>query len=513
MPDPIPAPLSRESLGHLAYLRRVLTQPPGQWDGFYTPQADAMNFGLRFQLAFASYAVAALGLHTPAYTRPYVEALGGALDRMLDVRAWGYWRPAPTPATGEARPGGHVAVLLAPHGRAAGPLPPPADPVVQDNVQFSGHLGTMLGLFERAGGDDRYDRGFRLADPASGVAYDYTHSGVAERIVSQMRANYFHGVACEPACAYVPCNNHAMTCNAIHDATHGTDYRAANADWLAWVRRKMVLRGPAGRGLFGACFLRDMGVATPVAFQFTDSWGLAFLLPFDRPLVRKLYSRFRKRLSRDKSAPGGVYVGSAPICEKMEISDVALNTAFGLIVARGLGDRAVAERMATYAATTFDRRWAGPECFYAGAPRTLHSTALYTLGGLVDGEGRLLESLFHAPRDPALDTGPCLDSVSMDAPGAPTDGARHIGVAEARYDAPARTLHLTTEWLGDAPPSAAPVLLTCLQVPAVAQVTCDGQPWAEWTHSADLQTLQIRAPAGARRQLTVQLAANGSGAT
>ncbi len=131
--------------------------------------------------------------------------------------------------------------------------------MVQDNVQFSGHLGTMLGLFERAGGDDRYDRGFRLADPASGVAYDYTHSGVAERIVSQMRANYFHGVACEPACAYVPCNNHAMTCNAIHDATHGTDYRAANADWLAWVRRKMVLRGPAGRGLFGACFLRDMG--------------------------------------------------------------------------------------------------------------------------------------------------------------------------------------------------------------------------------------------------------------
>jgi hypothetical protein len=250
-----------------------------------------------------------------------------------------------------------------------------------------------------------------------------------------------------------------------------------------------------------------MGLATPVAFQFTDSWGLAFLLPFDRALVRKLYGRFRKRLSRDKSAPGGVYVGSAPICEKMEISDVALNTAFGLIVARGLGDRAVAERMATYAAATFDRRWAGPECFYAGAPRTLHSTALYTLAGLVDGDGRLLESLFHAPRDPALATWPCLDSITLDAPGAPTDWTRHIGVAEAHYDAPARTLRLATEWLGDATPPAAPMLLTCLRVPAVAQVTCDGQRWDDWTHNADLQTLQIRAPAGARRQFTVQLAA------
>jgi hypothetical protein len=193
----------------------------------------------------------------------------------------------------------------------------------------------------------------------------------------------------------------------------------------------------------------------------------------------------------------------------MEISDVALNTAFGLIVARGLGDRAVAERMATYAAATFDRRWAGPECFYAGAPRTLHSTALYTLAGLVDGEGRLLESLFHAPRDPALADSPCLDTVTADAAAgsAPADWVRHIGVAEARYDAAVRTLHLATEWLGDTAPSAAPMLLTCLRVPAVAQVTCDGQPWAGWTHNADLQSLQIRAVAGARRQFTVQLAA------
>src|SRR5438105_784136 len=187
-----PTPLSRESLGHLAYLYRVLTgrapavetaaapeaaeiedhqskieNPKSKiWDGFYTPQSDAMNFGLRFQLAFASYAVAALGLQTPAYTRPYIEALSAAIERMLDVRAWGYWRrPAGEPG---AAPAGHVAVLLAPHGRPAGPLPPPADPVVQDNVQFSGHLGTMLGLYERTGGDDRYDRGFVLADPANG---------------------------------------------------------------------------------------------------------------------------------------------------------------------------------------------------------------------------------------------------------------------------------------------------------------------------------------------------------
>src|SRR5579859_3374363 len=378
-----PQPLSRDSLGHLAYLHRVLTgsaappvnsaahkgNPAGfriphsafDWSGFYTPQADAMNFGLRFQLAFAAYAVAALGRRTPAYARPYVAALGAAVERMLDVRAWGYWRRPPAPAEGGAAPAGHSGVWLGGHRRPAGRGPPPADPVVQDNVQFSGHLGTMLGLYERAGGDDRYDQGFVLADPESGATYPYTHGALAARIVAQMRGNPFHGVACEPACAYVPCNNHAMTCNALHDATHGTDYSRANADWLAWVRRKMVLHGPAARGLFGACYLRDFHLTAPVAFQFTDSWGLAFLLPFDRALVRKLYPRFRQRLSRDDSGRGAgprapLYVGSAPICARMEISDVALNTAFGLIVARGVGDTATADRLAAYATAAFDRR-------------------------------------------------------------------------------------------------------------------------------------------------------------
>src|SRR4051812_5770416 len=108
--------LTRDSLGHLAYLHRVLTAgfsadaPPDnpqsairnpQWDGFYTPLADGMNFGLRFQLAFAAYAVAALGLHTPAYRRPGVAALGAAVERMRDVRAWGYWRVPVPNAEGE----------------------------------------------------------------------------------------------------------------------------------------------------------------------------------------------------------------------------------------------------------------------------------------------------------------------------------------------------------------------------------------------------------------------------
>src|ERR1041385_1190567 len=84
--------LSSESLGLLNYLHAVLSQPQGSWEGFYFPQSPSMNFALRYQLAFGAYAVSALAQRTPAYRAPYVEALRGAIQKMLDVASWGYWR-------------------------------------------------------------------------------------------------------------------------------------------------------------------------------------------------------------------------------------------------------------------------------------------------------------------------------------------------------------------------------------------------------------------------------------
>ena len=89
--------LSLQSLGLLNYLHSTLAQPTGSWEGFYEPQSPSMNFALRYQLAFGAYAVAALAQRTPAYRAPYAEALKGAIEKLLDVTTWGYWR-APAPA-------------------------------------------------------------------------------------------------------------------------------------------------------------------------------------------------------------------------------------------------------------------------------------------------------------------------------------------------------------------------------------------------------------------------------
>ncbi|HKP51027.1 MAG TPA: hypothetical protein VJ183_00080 [Chloroflexia bacterium] len=439
-------PSNNKTLGHLNYLHGILTQPAGQWEGFYRAQSPSMNFALRYQLAFATYALAAMAQRTPAYRAPYAEAMRCAIERMLDVSTWGYWR-APEVAsrttddgrrtTDDTVSSGHIAVLVSPHQRI--PAGPPSDPIVHNNLQYSGHLSTMLGLYEKVTGDRHYDQPFTLSDPDSGVSFTYTHTEVAQRIFSQMRDNRFGGVCCEPGMAYVPCNNYSMASNTLHDALHETSYSSANDGWLRTVRRKMVLRGPALRGVFGASYMKDLHLATPVAFNFTDAWGLAFLLPFDRPLVKKLYTKFRQKVER--AGAEGAYVGSSPVSEKMEISDVPINTGFGSILARGLGDMKLADAFHRYASTHFDAGWEGNRYFYRGAPRALHATALYALAASIESGGEDFARLFTATPDPSSANQPFLERV--------LDPSGRIGVCQAEYSPQKHILRIGLVQVGD----------------------------------------------------------------
>ena len=298
----------------------------------------------------------------------------------------------------------------------------------------------MLGLYEKVSGDRRYDTPFSLRDPASGVEYTYTHTKVAERIHTQMHSTGFGGVCCEQGMAYVPCNNHAMASNTLHDALHGTGYREANGPWLKTVRDKMVLRGPALRGVFGTAYVKDLHMAAPVAFNFTDAWGLAFMLPFDRHLVRKLYSKFKKRSISDAGTEGA-FVSSSPLSERMEISDVAINTGFGTILARGIGDVVLSDALLSYASSAFGATWQDGRYFYKDAPRTLHSTALRAIAEAILPGGAGFTRLFNDPPRPGRDVDPHVAGLS--------DPTGHTGISQAEYDPQERTLHIILTRVGD----------------------------------------------------------------
>ena len=183
--------------------------------------------------------------------------------------------------------------------------------------------------------------------------------------------------------------------------------------------------------MFGTAYMKDLKLATPVAFNFNDAWGLAFLLPFDRGLVRRLYGRFKQR-GVERVGGDSARVGSSSMSERMEISDVGLNTGFGAILAQGIGDTSLAAAFRRYAEGSLDPTWDADRYSYAGAPRTLHTTALFALAASIEPGGADFARLFTAAPDRAALDGPYL--ASADAPGG------SISVTRAEYDPSTRTL-------------------------------------------------------------------------
>jgi hypothetical protein len=125
--------------------------------------------------------------------------------------------------------------------------------------------------------------------------------------------------------------------------------------------------------------------------------------------------------------------------ERMEISDVGINTGFGAILAQGIGDTALAAAFRRYADDAFGPAWDGDRYSYAAAPRTLHTTALFALAAAIEPRGADFDRLFTAAPDPASLDAPYLDS--LEAPG----GA---GVSRAEYNPATHTLTISLRQVG-----------------------------------------------------------------
>lgn len=356
--------LQAQQAGYFRYLCRALTAD--DWAAFYQPKSGNANFALRYQIAFTAYAVAALGT-LPGNQEMAGIALRAAIDKMLDFRTWAFWQR--TAAVPDELPADF------------GPSP---DPLAWGNVQYSGHLATMLGLYAKISGDHSLsDDGFILTDER-GRSFQHNYHEIAATIHRQMVANDFHGVPCEPGCVYIACNNHAMASNALHDQLYGTDYAAVNAEWLGWSGQHMRLGWfpTMKHGVLCVCYLKDMKISTPVAFNFTDAWGIGLLRPFAPEMGAELYPRLRKATRRTAQ---GRYLPSGPATEGLEISDRAINSGFAAIAAREFGDEPTYAALSLYAATVWGLAERDGEVAYWSAPRTLYATALFAIASVEGG--------------------------------------------------------------------------------------------------------------------------------
>lgn len=355
-----PIPPAGRLQAYLQTFERLALQPRDQWRGFFTPRSEAMNFGLRFQLAFPCYAVAAITHVLPETRDRGLQIMAALIDRMLDPRVWHYW------------------------ARATGSN----DPVGWANIQYSGHLSHMIGLYKLLGGDQRFDQPFYFTH--NGKSARYSYSPLAAMLHGQMRRNRYHGIDCEPGNTYVSCTDHALWSNVLHDRLYETGFAAINEQWLRFLDRRLTFRGPRvmGRGAVSAIYLTKLNLAAPLGLNFMDAWSLAFLAPIAPEWTRKNAQRLWPRLRWPQ--PDVAYLPSARIWTQMEGCDTAVNTGFAYVLAVELGDRQRADALLRYAEVALQPLEQDGARLLIGGLAAPYTTALFALGE-AGGLGQVLD--------------------------------------------------------------------------------------------------------------------------
>lgn len=212
--------LGNARLGHIRHIANLANQIPGDWSnmGPYDPTQEGDDT-YRYQLAYMTYT---LGLaqyhHTPAYRELYRDTMARLIEKMMRYDVWGYWELS---SRGSKAMDPDITELDA--GRI--------DPVIRQNVMYSGHLLMMISLYEMLYRDGRYDADgaltFRFRPVQRGFGpedFPYDHHKLTEAIFGEFERNEFMGCECEPNGIFVYCNQFPMLGFMHYDHVHGTDF-------------------------------------------------------------------------------------------------------------------------------------------------------------------------------------------------------------------------------------------------------------------------------------------------
>ena len=214
--------LDEKSLGHICHMVNLANQIPGDWSdmGPYDPTQEGDD-AYRYQLAYMVYALGLAQYHrTPAYRELYRDTMAKLIEKMMRWEVWGYWELA---SRGSKVIDPDLTELV------EGWI----DPVLRQNIMYSGHLLMMVSLYEMLYQDGRYAAEgaltfqFRPVLRGLGPAdFPYDHGKLAQAIFNEFERNQFIGCECEPNGIFVNCNQFPLLGFMHYDHMHGTDFAA-----------------------------------------------------------------------------------------------------------------------------------------------------------------------------------------------------------------------------------------------------------------------------------------------
>lgn len=320
-------PLCEDERAGLRFLDFV-TAPMSATDEKTWWDIGGRQFGLfakRYNIAFAGYAAAALGMRGTDEERTTVgRILDNCIRRILARDVWSYSQSK----------------------KYWGEKPWAPDPCFRENVMYTGHLLQLLALYETFTGDAKYwTNGFDFVwSKDKTVRYDVKK--LVDVTVRQMRENKYCGVTCEPGLLFFPCNNHPHYALKLFKKLGHGDWTADSRRWETWALDHFQSPLFGGGAINLVCHV-PTGLFYPRGQAGLDAWSLLWYEPWaeKRETALVLWQKAVKKLDwKELDEASDAKPGSGG-CSDPQPVPASVKVAFLAAAARACDDPATAERL------------------------------------------------------------------------------------------------------------------------------------------------------------------------
>jgi hypothetical protein len=225
----------------LAWLLEMSLQPLDEFDGFDYGEQLHGGTCLRYELNVLGAALAAANVNLlPNYPGLLRRAQENLVAKNTDIRVWRFWRVENILGNFDWNP----------------------DPIVRDNIMFSGFLSNQIAEMEAATGSTRFDEPGSLEFAwKDGRVFSYDHHSLNECLAKNYLSSELGLFPCEPGWVFSACNTLGAEGLRGYDVLHGTDvFERVEPSWRA--------------GLFGEMMTPDGAIrhvrSTQFGFTYRD---------------------------------------------------------------------------------------------------------------------------------------------------------------------------------------------------------------------------------------------------
>ncbi|KAF7307526.1 Linalool dehydratase-isomerase [Mycena indigotica] len=302
--------LSREQAGHLRHIHNLATALPGEYPHMGTQIAGQEWLdSLRYQLSGMVYAASVAHYHRlPALRSVFRQVIEALIEKMLYKDVWSYW------------------YLTSQSGRLVDPdiqelRKPWPDPVVKENIMYSGHLLLMISLHAMLFNDDKFDQPDAIVFDWNPIfwgmgpeRFSYTRSTLQDAIIREMeRANWI-GVCCEPNSVFVVCNQFPIIAMRYNDIRKGTNTIEGVLEKYiaAWKSKSGFLQED---GLFVDWYQVKQDQRVPAQNIGFTAWACTFMNAWNPDQMKALFPKQALGYLSAPSADGRINVRSDAIAK------------------------------------------------------------------------------------------------------------------------------------------------------------------------------------------------------